>query len=70
MWKYLRGPDSEQLFRLPDEQSDRVAVEAEIRARMIGALEAETLRFPAGSMAEEDRDPETLEALEALGYVQ
>jgi arylsulfatase len=61
MWKYLRGPDSEQLFRLPDEQSDRVAVEAEIRARM---------RFPAGSMAEEDRDPETLEALEALGYVQ
>jgi arylsulfatase A-like enzyme len=70
MWKYLRGPDSEQLFRLPDEQSDRVAVEAEIRARMIEALEVETLRFPAGSMAEEDRDPETLEALEALGYVQ
>lgn len=70
LWKYLRGPDSEQLFRLPDERLNRAMTAAEIRARMLEALEAETLRFPAAGSAAEDRDPETLEALEALGYVQ
>ena len=28
------------------------------------------LRYPAGGVAPEDLDPETIEALEALGYVQ
>jgi arylsulfatase A-like enzyme len=70
MWKFLRAPDSEQLFQLPDERSNRAATEPETRDRMIQALETEMLRFPAGASAQEDRDPETLEALEALGYVQ
>jgi choline-sulfatase len=70
LWKYLRAPDSEMLFLLPDERSNRAADETEIRARMLQALEAESLRFPADGIAREDTDPETLEALEALGYVQ
>ena len=70
LWKYLWTPESEQLFRLPDEQLNRATEETDIRARLIEALEAETLRYPAGGIAPEDQDPETLEALEALGYVQ
>jgi hypothetical protein len=70
LWKYLWAPDSDQLFRLPDEQLNRAAEETDIRTRMLEALEAEMLRFPAGGAAPEDQDPETLEALEALGYVQ
>ena len=70
LWKYLWAPDSDQLFRLPDEQLNRASEEADLRARLIEALEAETLRYPAGGVAPEDQDPETLEALEALGYVQ
>jgi len=27
-------------------------------------------RYPAGGGAPEDQDPETIEALEALGYIQ
>ena len=70
LWKYLWTPDSEQLFRLPDERLNMATEEADLRARLLEALEAEMLRYPAGGVAPEDRDPETLEALEALGYVQ
>jgi arylsulfatase A-like enzyme len=70
LWKYLWTPDTEQLFRLPDERRNRAAEEVERGARMFEVLEAETLRYPAGGIAPEDQDPETLEALEALGYVQ
>jgi len=70
LWKYLWTPDSEQLFRLPDERLNMAPAEADLRARLLEALEAETLRYPAGRIAPEDNDPETLEALEALGYVQ
>jgi hypothetical protein len=57
-------------FRPADEQLNRATEEADLRARLLEALEAETLRYPVGGVAPEDRDPETLEALEALGYVQ
>jgi hypothetical protein len=70
LWKYLWAPDSEQLFRLPDERLNRATEEADLRARLLEALEAEMLRYPAGGVAPEDLDPETIEALEALGYVQ
>jgi len=70
LWKYLWTPDSEQLFRLPDERLNRATEDADLRARLIEAFEAEMLRYPLGGVAPEDRDPETLEALEALGYVQ
>jgi arylsulfatase A-like enzyme len=70
LWKYLWAPDSEHLFRLPDERLNRATEEANLRARLLEALENETLRCPAGGGAPEDQDPETLEALEALGYVQ
>ena len=70
MWKFLRSPDSERLFQLPDERTNRAATETEARDRMGLALEAELLRYPAGEAAQEDLDPETLEALEALGYVR
>jgi len=70
LWKYLWTPESEQLFRLPDERLNRAAAEADLRTRLFEALEAERLRYPAGDLAPEDQDPETLEALEALGYVQ
>jgi arylsulfatase A-like enzyme len=69
-WKYLWTPDSEQLFKLPNERSDRASTDTEIRARMLEALKAETVRYPPGGTSVEDMDPETLEALEALGYVQ
>jgi len=69
-WKFLRTPDLEKLFRLPDERLNLIATETEARDRMMRALEAETLLYPAGDVAEDDRDPETLEALEALGYIQ
>ena len=69
-WKLLRAPDAERLFRLPDEQLNRAAEEVDIRRRLFEALEAEMLRYPAGGIAPENQDPETLEALEALGYVQ
>jgi arylsulfatase A-like enzyme len=70
LWKYLWTPDSEQLFRLPDERLDRAAAETEVRARLFEALEAEMSRYPVRGVAQEDQDPETLEALEALGYVR
>ncbi len=70
LWKYLWTPDSEQLYRLPDEGLNRAAAEENIRAGLLKALQAELLRYPAGGEAPEDQDPETLEALEALGYVQ
>ena len=70
LWKYLWTPDAEELYRLPDERLNRATENAEISARLLEALEAETLRYPAGGVAPEDLDPETLEALEALGYVQ
>jgi arylsulfatase A-like enzyme len=70
MWKYLWTPDSEKLFRLPDEQLNRATEEADLSADLRKALEAEMLRYPAGGDAPEDLDPETIEALEALGYVQ
>jgi len=70
LWKYLWTPDSEQLFRLPDERLNRATSEPDVRARLLDTLEAELLRYPAGSVAPEDQDQETLEALEALGYVQ
>ena len=70
MWKYLRAPDSEQLFQLPEETTNRAAAEADVFDRMKRALETELRRYPAGENAEEELDPETLEALEALGYVQ
>ncbi len=69
LWKYLWTPDSEQLYRLPDERLNRAAEEADLSNRLLEALEAEMLRYPAGGIAPEDQDPETLEALEALGYV-
>jgi hypothetical protein len=70
LWKYLWTPDSEQLFRLPDERLNKATSEPDVRARLLDTLEAELLRYPAGSVAPEDQDQETLEALEALGYVQ
>jgi arylsulfatase A-like enzyme len=70
LWKYLRAPESEQLFQFPDERLNRAVTARETRERMSRALDTEMLRFPAGASAQEDRDPETLEALEALGYVQ
>jgi arylsulfatase A-like enzyme len=70
VWKFLWTPDSEQLFRLPDERLNRATMDDDTRARLFEALEAELLRYPAGGVAPEDQDPETLEALEALGYVQ
>jgi arylsulfatase A-like enzyme len=70
LWKYLWTPDSEQLFRLPNERLNRAAEEADLSARLFEALESEMLRYPAGGIAPDDQDPETLEALEALGYVQ
>ena len=69
-WKYLKSPDCERLFRLPDERANRAAEETGVRARMLGALESETARYPARAVADEDLDPETIEALEALGYVR
>jgi arylsulfatase A-like enzyme len=70
LWKYLWTPESEQLFRLPDERLNRASEETDLSNRLLDALEAEMLRYPAGGIAPEDQDPETLEALEALGYVQ
>jgi len=70
LWKYLWTPDSEQLYRLPDERLNRAAEEANLRARLLEALEIEMQLYPTGGIAPEDQDPETLEALEALGYVQ
>jgi arylsulfatase A-like enzyme len=69
-WKFLLTPDSEKLFRLPDERLNRIATERETGNRMKTALAAEISRYPAGEVAQEDRDPETLEALETLGYIQ
>jgi hypothetical protein len=69
-WKFLWTPDSEKLYRLPDERSNRITVETETGDHMRTALAAEMSRYPGGDAAREDRDPETLEALEALGYIQ
>jgi arylsulfatase A-like enzyme len=69
-WKYLQSPDAEQLYRLPDERSNRLAAEDAVRLRMLQILEEIAARYPARGSAPEDLDPETLEALEALGYVE
>jgi arylsulfatase A-like enzyme len=69
-WKYLRSPDAEHLFRLPDERSNRLATEEANRKRLRQLLEEIVATYPALGSAPEDRDPETLEALEALGYVE
>ena len=69
-WKYLWGPQSEHLFRLPDERMNRISMEEEVRDRLQRSLEEISARYPARAAAPLDQDPETLEALEALGYVQ
>jgi arylsulfatase A-like enzyme len=70
VWKYLQAPDSEQLFRLPDEVRNFSATDDETRRRLRDALEEELGRFPARAPAPEADDEETLEMLEALGYIQ
>jgi arylsulfatase A-like enzyme len=70
MWKYLRAPGSEQLFRLPDEVRSFSDTDEETRQRLRDALEKEQGRFPARSPAAEADDEATLEMLEALGYIQ
>jgi hypothetical protein len=69
-WKYLAAPGSEHLFRLPDEVTNRVADEGGVRQRMLDILAEIVERYPSGDAAHLDQDPETLEALEALGYVE
>lgn len=69
-WKYLGTPDSEQLFRLPDEIQNLAEFDPETLEEMLKALEAEKNRYPPGAPAPESEDAATLEMLEALGYVQ
>lgn len=69
-WKYLRSPDAEHLYRLPDEHSNRFATEEVVSDRMRGALEELAAKHPPRGSAPEDLDPETRKALEALGYVE
>ena len=69
-WKYLRSPDAEHLYRLPDESSNRLSAEEVIRLRLRHVLEEIMAKYPSTGSAPEDFDPETLEALEALGYVE
>jgi arylsulfatase A-like enzyme len=70
VWKYLRAPGSEQLFRLPDEVRNLSVADEETRRRLRNTLEMEQGRFPARAPAPEADDEETLEMLEALGYIQ
>jgi arylsulfatase A-like enzyme len=70
LWKYLWAPDAELLFRLPDEARDLSAADAKTRRKLREALEVEQGRFPARAPAAEADDEETLEMLEALGYIQ
>ena len=70
VWKYLQAPDSEQLFRLPDEVRNLSATDDETRRRLRDAFEMEQGRFPARAPAPEADDAATLEMLEALGYIQ
>lgn len=69
-WKYLGAPDSEQLFRLPDETRNLAETDPKTRVELLRALEAEQRQYPAGAPAPESDDAATLEMLEALGYVQ
>ncbi len=69
-WKYLGTPDSEQLFRLPDEIQNLAVTDPDTLDEMLKALEAEESRYPPGAPAPESEDAATLEMLEALGYVQ
>jgi arylsulfatase A-like enzyme len=69
-WKYLWAPGSESLFKLPDEKSNHAETEPEIRTRLYDALKADQKKYSPVASADEDMDPDTLEALEALGYVQ
>jgi len=69
-WKYLGAPGSEQLFRLPDETWNLANTEPATLKELLIALEAEQSLYPAGAPALEADDAETLEMLEALGYVQ
>jgi arylsulfatase A-like enzyme len=70
LWKYLTAPQSQHLFLLPDERVNRVSVEEEVRHRLQRSLDEISARYPARVAAPLDHDPETLEALEALGYVE
>ena len=70
VWKYLRAPDSDQLFRLPDEVQNFSAADEETLRRLRDALDVEQDRFPARAPAAEADDKATLEMLEALGYIQ
>jgi hypothetical protein len=69
-WKYLRSPKAEFLYRLPVEDVNRLTEEGSIRDRLQRALNKIVTMYPSRGVASEDRDPETLEALEALGYVE
>ena len=56
VWKYLRAPDSDQLFRLPDEVQNFSATDEETLRRLRNALDAEQDRFPARAPAAEADD--------------
>jgi hypothetical protein len=69
-WKFLRSPKAEFLYRLPVEDVNRLAEEAAVGDRLQHALNQIVAMYPSRGVASEDRDPETLQALEALGYVE
>ncbi len=70
-WKYLGTPDSEQLFRLPDEIRNLAEHDPETLRKTVPGPRGRAEPFiPPEPQHSESEDAATLEMLEALGYVQ
>ncbi len=72
-WKYLRGSRGDELYAVgaPSGREENVAFRnREVRDEMSNALDAALDRFPAASLEAEEINPELLQSLRALGYVQ
>ena len=69
-WKYLHSPDSETLYRLPDEGRNCAVDEQATRERLRRAELVEEGRHPAGAGGPAADDRSLREMLEALGYTE
>ncbi|MDP6980958.1 MAG: sulfatase [Myxococcota bacterium] len=72
-WKYLRGERGDELYAVSVDAKPEVNVayrEREARSVMGAALDAALERHPAAAIESSELNPELLQSLRALGYVE
>ena len=69
-WKWIRGPQHEELYHLAEDALELHSIEGDPPAGLRGELSGFPLRFPARRSEKIELDRSTLDHLRALGYVR